>query len=246
MRRLTGPTGKGFHRVAWDLRYPPSNPTRVEPPREELAPWDLRERGPLAMPGSYRVSVAKRIGGVVTEVAGPQAFEVVSLNAATLRAPDAAAQLAFQQKTARLQRAVLGSVEVVKETKDRLTKIRKAIDDTPGGTSALATQAREIERRLADLDVRLRGDRVLAERNEPTPPSIVDRVQGVVAAHWATTQAPTTTMKNAYAIAADEFAEALAALGQVVEVDLQALQNEMEKAGAPWTPGRIPAWQKEE
>jgi hypothetical protein len=246
VRRLTGPVGKGFHRVAWDLRYPPSNPTRVEPPREEPAPWDLRERGPLAMPGSYRVSVAKRVGGMVTEIVPPQPFEVVALNAATLRAPDAAAQLAFQQKTARLQRAVLGSVEVVKETKDRLAKIEKAIDDTPGAAPELAARAREIERRLADLDVRLRGDRVLAERDEPTPTSIVDRVQGVVAAHWATTQAPTTTMKNAYAIAADEFADVLAGLKQVVEVDLEALQNAMERAGAPWTPGRVPVWQKEE
>jgi hypothetical protein len=170
----------------------------------------------------------------------------VALNAATLAALDAAAQLAFQQKTARLQRAVLGSVEVVKETKDRLAKIEKAIDDTPGAAPELAARAREIEHRLADLDVRLRGDRVLAERDEPTPPSIVDRVQGVVAAHWATTQAPTTTMKNAYAIAADEFADVLAGLKQVVEVDLEALQNAMERAGAPWTPGRVPVWQKEE
>jgi len=92
----------------------------------------------------------------------------------------------------------------------------------------------------------LRGDRVIARRDAPTPTSIVDRVQGVVAAHWATTQAPTTTMKNAYAIAADEFTEVLADLKQVVEVDLEALQNAMEKAGAPWTPGRVPAWRNEE
>jgi len=246
VRRLTGPADQGFHRVAWDLRYPPSNPTRVEPPREEPAPWDLRERGPLAMPGSYRVSLARRVGGAVTELVPPQPFEVVALGAATLKAPDAAAQLAFQQKTARLQRAVLGSVEVVKETRDRLTRIRKAIDDTPDATPELAARVRELERRLADLDVRLRGDQVLAERNEPTPNSIVDRIQGVVAAHWATTQAPTTTMKNAYAIAADEFTDVLAGLKQLVEVDLEALEAAMEKAGAPWTPGRVPAWQKEE
>ena len=28
VRRLTGPATAGFHRVAWDLRFPPSNPTR--------------------------------------------------------------------------------------------------------------------------------------------------------------------------------------------------------------------------
>jgi hypothetical protein len=200
----------------------------------------------MAMPGSYRVAVARRVGGVVTEIVPPQPFEVTALNAATLAASDAAAQLAFQHKTARLQRAVLGSVEVVKETTDRLAKIKKSIDDTPGAAPELAAQARKLERRLADLDVKLRGDRVMAERNEPTPTSIVDRVQGVVAAHWATTQAPTTTMKNAYAIAADEFAEVLSGLKQLVEVDLEALESAMEKAGAPWTPGRVPVWQKEE
>ena len=53
-------------------------------------------------------------------------------------------------------------------------------------------------------------------------------------------------MKEAYAIAGDEFAEVLAGLKQVVEVDLQALEAAMEKAGAPWTPGRVPIWNKEE
>jgi hypothetical protein len=53
-------------------------------------------------------------------------------------------------------------------------------------------------------------------------------------------------MKNAYAIAADEFSEVLTGLKQLVEVDLESLQAAMEKAGAPWTPGRVPVWQKEE
>ncbi len=31
-------------------------------------------------------------------------------------------------------------------------------------------------------------------------------------------------------------------LRQLIEVDLQRLEKQMEAAGAPWTPGRIPEW----
>jgi hypothetical protein len=27
-----------------------------------------------------------------------------------------------------------------------------------------------------------------------------------------------------------------------VEVDMRKLENDMEAAGAPWTPGRVPEW----
>ena len=245
VRRLIGDPGKGFHRVSWDLRFPASNPTTLEAETEERPSWELRERGPMAMPGSYRVQLAKRVGGVVTELGPAQSFEVTPLTLGALPAGDRASQLAFQQKTARLQRAVLGAVEVVKETRDRLVKVKKALDDTPLAAPGLAATARQLERRLDELDVRLQGDRELAKRNEPTLPSIVDRVQGVVASHWATSSAPTATMKNAYAIAGDEFTEVLAGLRQLVEVDLGALESAMERAGAPWTPGRLPAWTKE-
>ncbi len=31
VRRITGPADAGFHRVAWDLRYPPADPASTEP-----------------------------------------------------------------------------------------------------------------------------------------------------------------------------------------------------------------------
>ena len=60
-----------------------------------------------------------------------------------------------------------------------------------------------------------------------------------------TTVAPTSTSREAYAIAAEAFDSQLAALRKLVETDLRALEGAMEKAGAPWTPGRVPAWTRE-
>jgi hypothetical protein len=47
---------------------------------------------------------------------------------------------------------------------------------------------------------------------------------------------------NQYAAAAQEFEQTLAQLRQLIEGDLARLEKQMEAAGAPWTPGRIPEW----
>ncbi|MFZ5787301.1 MAG: glycosyl hydrolase [Acidobacteriota bacterium] len=245
VRRIPAANEKGMQRVSWDLRFPPSLPAKPESEKAQKDPWDSPDLGPMAVPGTYSVSLVARAGGAVTPLAGPVRFEVVPLGLATLGAKDRAAVLAFQKKTARLQRAVLGAGEVVKETKDTLERITIALRDTPAASPALCGQARAIEARLLDLETALRGDREGARRNYPTYPSITGRVQGIVYAHWATTQAPTATMQRAYDIAADEFTETLASLRRLVEVDLAALEAAMEKAGAPHTPGRLPEWQKE-
>jgi hypothetical protein len=79
----------------------------------------------------------------------------------------------------------------------------------------------------------------------PASPSIMERVEGIVGTQWTATSAPTGTSVEAYAIAADEFEAQLAALRTLVEKDLRGLEEKMEGAGAPFTPGRLPVWHKE-
>jgi hypothetical protein len=214
-------------------------PTPVENPFYE-AP-----AGPLAVPGPYTVSFEKRADGVLTAFGEPQTFQVESLGFQTLKAPDAADLLAFQRKTARLQRAVLGAIEAAQEAQERLKVAKKAIDDTPGAAPALGVEARRIEKMIDDLMIGLRGDRVMSGRNEPVPMSTVDRVEAIVGTHWSATVAPTGTSREAYAIAAEAFEKQLASLRTLVETDLRTLEGAMEKAGAPFTPGRVPTWSKE-
>ena len=53
---------------------------------------------------------------------------------------------------------------------------------------------------------------------------------------------PTQSHLDDYNIAAAEFADELGILRALVEVDLVKLEKDMEAAGAPWTPGRVPEW----
>jgi hypothetical protein len=244
VRRITGPVKAGFQRVAWDLRYPAAAPTKVEEAPQDN-PFVDQPIGPLAAPGMYRVSLAKRVDGEVTPLAGPIEFSAVPLGMSTIPAKDRGALLAFQRKTARLQRAVLGAVEATDEAKDRIAHIKKALFDTPGADPRLRNEARMLELRLLDLSRDLSGDPVLQKRNEPTPPAIVDRVQQVVFGHWNATCDATQTQLHAYEIAAGEFERTLKELQTLVEVDLVKLEDAAETAGAPWTPGRVPRWSAE-
>jgi photosystem II stability/assembly factor-like uncharacterized protein len=240
VRRITGSTSKGIHRVAWDLRYPPVNPIRERP--TPLPPWQRRPTGPLVVPGTFSVSIAKQVDGVVTPLGKSQTVMVESLALATLPAEDKQELLAFQEKAGELQRAMMGAGAAAGEALGHLRSIKKALLNTPKADPRLAEKALALEKGLRDIYTVLYGDRMLRRRGEPTSPSLIRRVSRQL----NTTAAVTTTSKRNYEIAAADFAVVLEKLRKLVEVDLKKLKEEVEAAGAPWTPGRgIPKWKKE-
>jgi len=241
VRRLTGPVTAGMQRVTWDLRYPP---TSVPPPPnpENENPFDDGPGGPLVMPGTYRVSVAKRVDSVLTPIGTPQDFEVVVEGQSGMPAADRVALVEFQQKVARLQRAVQGALEATNALKPRLALIRRALLDTPGVGDKLLDDAAALDKRTNEILRSLRGDNALSARNINLPPSISERVGGIVGAQRLSTSRPTQTQMNQYNAAAQDFEQTLAQLRQLIEGDLARLEKQMEAAGAPWTPGRIPEW----
>ena len=243
VRRVEGPVKAGFARVAWDLRYPPSSPTSLTAP--ELDPWENPPVGPLAAPGKYSVSLAKRVEGKLVPLAGPVSFDIAPLGGDTLPPPDRAKLLAFQQKTGRLQRAVLGAARAMDEAQARIDNLKVALRDTPKADARLHDDVRAIEARLKDLRTQLSGDSTVSRRNEPVPPSILGRVDQVVSGHWYATADATATHVRNYEIAAKEFAPVLSGLRTLMLTDLTRLENAADAAGAPWTPGRVPDWKPE-
>ncbi len=242
VRRVAGESSAGLHRTAWDLRWPATDPVSLAAPGFR-APWAADPRGPLAAPGRYTVSLAVRRNGELTELAGPRAFDVKSLpqGAETSRNPSGV--VAFQRKAGELNRAVAGAGALTGELNQRIEHLKVAIPSTPSANENLEQRLRSIETRLDDLVVSLNGDSTIASRNEPTPWSITRRA-GVVYGLLLNVRSDVPAMyEDSYAIAAEEFRVALAEL-RSIEADLGALETELERLGAPHTPGRVPDWQE--
>ena len=242
VRRIKGCTKGGLHRVTWDLRYPSSRPTDIS--AKEPSRWGPPTMGPLVVPGTYTVSMANKIDGVMTDLAGPVEFEVVDLALAALPGASPAEALEFEQQVAQLQRAVLGAVKVTKDVGNRLAHLRQAILDTPAANEEDLAMARALQATLDDIRIALIGDPTKGGRNVFTPPSISDRVGRIVRGLWTTTQGPTQTQRDTWAWAGEAFTTELGRLTALV-TDLEAFETELELAGAPWTPGRVPTWQSE-
>jgi photosystem II stability/assembly factor-like uncharacterized protein len=244
VRRMEVPSGSGFHRVSWDLRYPSTMPTQLTPGPTDN-PFFSPPQGPLAAPGKYTVTLAKRAGDATTPIGEPQTFEAVPLGNASLAAENREETLQFQQKVARLQRAVVGAINSVEEGLNRLDFVERALMETPGADQKLLDEARALEERLRDINDQLTGDPIRSSHNEPTPPAIADRVFQVVGGAWSSTSAPTQTHQANYKLAAEAFAPVLEQVRKAVGQDLVSLENRLEAAGGPWTPGRIPTWKPE-
>ena len=238
VRRVKASRSKGMHRVAWDLRYP-----SAEPANESMSSWPS---GRHAAAGSYKVTLVKEERGVITELAGPEEFEVIDLELSTFAARNRAGVSVFQEKVEQLQRAVRGTVRVAGEAQTRLAHVRKVILGTPSVDAALLEEELRVREELNNLLLKLRGDRSAARREYPTKTSINSRIRRIVYSQWYTTAAPTGTQREQYEYAAEEFSEVLAALRVLMERDLAQLEEELEDAGAPWTPGRgLPRWERQ-
>ena len=243
IRRLTGPTGAGFHRVSWDFRWPDPRPASLTP--RQRGEFESPGGGPLAPPGTYKVQLAKRINGTVTNLGAPQEFVCEALNNTALPAQDRPALAAFQEKAARLQRAVLGTQRELADAQSSAELLKKALDDTPAASAAsLRTDASKLLDKLRDISIRLNGDAEVAEHSEPTPPSLSDRIGRVVEGSWTSTSAPTASHQHAYEIVSTALGGVITDLKASLDA-LHALGDKAEAAGAPWTPGRVPEWKPE-
>jgi hypothetical protein len=237
IRRLTAPASKGISRITWDLSYPGTYPVsdRTDPNKNGGLP---------TYPGTYKVTMSKVIDGVETQLAGPVSFKTKTLNNKTLPAKDPAAVFAFQKKITNMQRALSGTNSSYGDINKRADLIEKALINTPGNSTGLMNRVKAIQKRLAVIGEKLHGDNSKSKRNEGQPPSINERLDNMTWGSMTSSDVPKTFIDQ-YSIVASEFKPLLDELKQISEKELKAIEDEMEKLGSPWTPGRLPDWQPE-
>ena len=192
----------------------------------------------MVIPDRYSVTLSKLVNGSMVKQGTVQSFEVVPLESSTRPGLDKKQILSFQQQTIELRRKAVSAEAVLEDAAERLPYIKKAILDAPGIDPGLLKQALQIESQLKDIEKKLVGDPMIQRYNEPTVPSILDRISMIIRGHWRTTYGPTHTHRQSYEIAAREFEEVSIKLRALIETGLRQLEEAMEAAGAPWTPGR--------
>ncbi|MBI5282541.1 MAG: glycosyl hydrolase, partial [Candidatus Solibacter usitatus] len=248
VKRISGPSQRGINRVTWNLRGPAAAAAGggggggggarggADPADEEEYPAALFSGGAFVVPGVYKVSLAKRVNGIITPLGAEQSFTVEAEADAQVRPEDRKALSEFVSKVYRLQRQVTGSLESANNARTRLAAIKRALPDSSADTKLL-DEASVLDKRLTSILRALRGDETLRGLESGTPSSIQSRADSASSGVRNLTGAPTGTMQMNYQIASEELAAVQPKLKALLD-DLKKLEAQLDALGAPYTPGR--------
>ena len=233
IRRLEGPSEAGFHRVAWNLRYPLSSPWTADTGEEAY----IAIPGPLAAPGSYRVSLAKRVNGQLSELDSVQTFEVVQMREPGLKGASPEQVVAFTRELDDLNRQIQGAVVALENLLIETSAIKQTLLRS-SATEALRKTVRSLELELMNLQELIKGNTARDLYGDPGPVSINQRLDVAMLGTFRSTYGPTPTHARSLAIALSDFSEVKARLQEIHDTELPALRRQLDEAGVPWTPGR--------
>jgi photosystem II stability/assembly factor-like uncharacterized protein len=241
--RINKAPSAGINRINWDLRYFDNAPVGG---KEKYDPFAASKSGIPVMPGKYKVSLSITVRDTVKQLAGPVEFNAVILNNTTLPAADKAALAEFQNKVAELTRIMRGTDDYAEDLIKRAYALQVALNAVPGANSDLRGRISKVTEQLEDIKLKFNtnSNKPSDEENPPAPVTLNNRLSKIAYAHWGSTGAPTQMQQDAYKILIAEFPPVYEQVKRIGETDLKELEKEVEKLGAPPTPGRLPVWNK--
>lgn len=231
IRKMTGPGGKGFHRVSWNLRSLGNNPIDIH----EKDSWT--PMGPHVMPGIYSVSIAKEQEGKISELAGPINFEVIMLFEGAIKGMDPQYVETFSKEVLDLRESIIAANIVFDEAKKKLVAMEKALSQMDEPVGALYEELYAIKLQIAEFEEQVWGDPAKRALSVYDYPSVYDRLRIAFGGVYNMTYGPTGTQAESLKIAQEEYEPIKAELKVLVNEVIPAFEQKLIEAGAPWMNG---------
>lgn len=237
VRKFTKSPKKGVQRFEWDLRYAPKDAINLRK-SGFYNPFAGVSEGTLVEPGRYTVSMATYFNGEYKATGNEVSFAVKALNNTVLPAENRAAKVAFQREVSELSRSMSGARNTISELDNKMRHIRQAIKLAEQPMATLTAAANALDQKLKAIKLQLYGDRNKGTLDMASSPTPARRLGSIGYEQGNSTAAPTETHRASFAIAKEEFAPILTAIREVADVDMVKLEEQLEVAKAPYTPGR--------
>lgn len=227
VRRVDGPTKKGFHRVAWDLKLPPTQ--AVSAGKEKIGD----DSGLLATPGMYQVRLVKETDEGLTPLTEYRTFEVEPLrDGGALENP-----LADQTETFwRDYEALITKRSVIDQRKsaleNQLKSLGVALAYVRSGEADLAGDYRSLRDDFYAFKKRVDGSPSKNKIGEKEPPSIGDRMSELRIVLGYSTYGPTGASLKTMALTEKEMGALMPVL-EGLESQAKALNDKILAAGGP-------------
>lgn len=229
IRRVEGPTKKGFHRISWDLRYPA--PTALS-----IHGGQSNEEGLMVAPGNYTATLYKSEDGVTTALDDPITFEVERLYKGALEgAPEKEVAAFWRSYEATAKDASALDLNIDRNIKT-VDAMRKALQHSTAKPGPIDEKLHELRNELYNLHMEVYGNPAKLQVGEKTPPTIGERLFAVNRGISTSLYGPTETSKQTLQIANKQIQKAAEQLSKLNE-SLADIASEIKNAGAPYIEG---------
>lgn len=239
VRKLTKKASSGISRIYWDLRFESFSPVRLK--GDKFDPAADSRSSLFALPGKYNVSLSMVVRGEEKALAGPVEFNAVTLDNVTLPAENRKEKVAFQEKALELARKFMRARRGMEEALKKIPMLQQTALIEPDASFDLLGKLNNIEKELKDIEFKFRGQPAKAS-SEEIPPAVVPlnwRLNHMLYPTWSSSANITKNQKVAYEVLSEELPAIRGRLKLLIETDLKAIEDELDRINALWTPGRL-------
>jgi hypothetical protein len=237
VKQIYKSAGKGVNIVTWNFTYSGVSPVNTT----KFNPLSTGRNGIMAMPGTYKVSMAMFAKGETKELAGPVSFVCKPLDIVTFPSTDDNAKLAWLKEASDYVRIIYGTMNYTNEMLNRANAVAQVLQNTPASTAEMKKEASGIIREFENINFKFRGQPAKASSEEIPPADVPlgDRLGELAINSYSQSGNISQIAKDQLNILREEFPTVLERALKAGE-DLQKLEKQLDVIKAPWTPGRVP------
>jgi photosystem II stability/assembly factor-like uncharacterized protein len=234
VRQIEGPVEAGFHRVAWNLRYPALD---AWAPKEDPEDEGHEGDGVLVVPGTYSVTMQKRVDGVVSDLGQRQTFEVVSIREPTLPGSTQEQRVIFETQIDELIRASGGTVSAIDEIVAEIDAIKEVLERSTADAS-LYEIANSLKQRITAQRERLTGNETREIFKDQAAVTLGERIWHARFDPSSSAYGPTPEQRESLQIGRALYDDVTGQLSALIDDEYAGFKEALDVARVPWTPGR--------
>ena len=226
IKRVEGKVKKGLHRITWDMKHTSTAP---------LTDKESKDRGLMALPGTYTATLFKRVDAKVTPLSEAVSFELQPIYQGALEGASYEEIAAYSNDVSRAQKRALSSTTVLMQLKDTMALLRTAIDRTPSDVAKLEAQFAAIQDEINEVNRAFYG---LKSRDKMgiKPANIMSRLRYARSA-LGSSYGPTQQHKDQLGYAQNSLDSVVTRISTLQNTAVPKLQQAVLDAGGPWTAG---------
>ncbi len=232
IRKIKGETGRGFHRLAWDLRRSSTEALNIDRLPNEA------EAGLYAGAGTYTATLAKNIEGVFTELSQPVSFKVKKMYDGALPGISTEDYAVLIERLESLRRAFTSLSLAFGDAQKQVKAMEAAVLNATDISIELRSQVYKLKQEIMAIDRDLYGDKARREVGEETPLSFMSRFNLAWSAANGTTYGPTPLHLANLDIAEKQFQNLRLQIEDVRMNKIPEIETALIAAGAPWIRGQ--------